>query len=174
MALDQLASLYIKMGRPDAADPLVKRASQIRQEVGALLGPNHAFFAGDHANRGDLSLARSDWPAALSSYREAIRLLTGQDTSQTLLKSILEEEIRRYRETFIGLCRAAWQMRSSAGANAVALFEETFAAAQLAWATSAASAVAKMSARLGAGATPLGQRIRRVQDASDRVARLNS
>ena len=174
VALDQLARLYIKMGRPDAADPLVKRASQIRQEVGALLGPNHAFFAGDHANRGDLSLARSDWPAALSSYREAIRLLTGQDTSQTLLKSILEEEIRRYRETFIGLCRAAWQMRSSAGANAAALFEETFAAAQLAWATSAASAVAKMSARLGAGATPLGQRIRRVQDTSDRVARLNS
>jgi CHAT domain-containing protein/tetratricopeptide (TPR) repeat protein len=174
VALDQLASVYIKMGRPDAADPLVKRAAKIRQEVGALLEPNHAFFAGDHANRGDLSLARSDWPAALISYREAIRLLTGQDTSHTIVKSIVEEVIRRHRETFIGLCRAAWQMRSSAGANASALFEETFAAAQLAWATSAASAVAKMSARLGAGGSPLGQRIRRLQDVSDRVARLNS
>jgi hypothetical protein len=31
-----------------------------------------------------------------------------------------------------------------------------------------------MSARLGAGSTPLGQRIRRVQDLSDRVLRLNA
>jgi CHAT domain-containing protein/tetratricopeptide (TPR) repeat protein len=173
LALDQLAGLYLKMGRPDAADPLVGRAAKIRQDIGALLGPNHAFFAGDHANRGDLNLARGDWPAALSSYREAIRLLTGQDTSQTVAQSIVQEEVKRQRETFIGLCRAAWQMRSAPDANAPALFEETFAAAQTAWATSAASALAKMSARLGAGSTPLGQRIRRVQDLSDRVLRLN-
>jgi CHAT domain-containing protein len=173
MALDQLASLYLKLGRPDAAEPLLQRAAKIRQEVGALLGPNHAFFAGDHANRGALSLARGDWGAALASYREAIRLLTGQDTSQTVVRAVVEEEIKRQRESFIGLCRAAWQIRSTPGANASALFEETFAAAQGAWATSAASALAKMSARLGAGNTPLGQRIRRVQDVSDRILRLN-
>jgi CHAT domain-containing protein len=173
MALDQLAGVYLKMGQPDAADPLVQRAAKIRQDIGALLGPTHAFFAGDHANRGDLSLARGDWPAALASYREAIRLLTGQDTSQTVAQSIVAEEVKRRRETFIGLCRAAWQLRSSPAANAAALFEETFATAQTAWATSAASALAKMSARLGAGSTPLGQRIRRVQDLSDRVLRLN-
>jgi CHAT domain-containing protein/predicted negative regulator of RcsB-dependent stress response len=173
VALDQLASLYLKMGRPDAADPLVQRAAKIRQDIGALLGPDHAFFAGDHANRGDLNLARGDWAAAISSYREAIRLLTGQATSQTLAQAIVQEEVRRQRETFIGLCRAAWQMRSAPDANAPALFEETFVAAQTAWATSAASALAKMSARLGAGSTPLGQRIRRVQDLSDRVLRLN-
>src|SRR5262245_55307279 len=173
MALDQLAAVYLKIGRPDAADPLIKRASQIRQDVGALLGPHHAFFASDHANRGDLGLARGDWPPALAAYREAIRLVTGQDTSQTVVQSVVQEEIKRYRETFVGLCRAAWQMRSTPGANASLLFEETFATAQLAWATSAASALAKMSARLGAGSTPLGQRIRRVQDLSDRVLRLN-
>lgn len=174
MALDQLAGVYLKMGRADAADPLVRRAAKIRQDVGALLGPNHAFFAGDHANRGDLNLTRGDWPAALAAYREAIRLLTGQDTSQTVAQSIVQEQVKRQRETFIGLCRAAWQMRSAPDANAAALFEETFAAAQSAWATSAASALAKMSARLGAGSTPLGQRIRRVQDLSDRVLRLNA
>jgi CHAT domain-containing protein len=173
MALDQLATVYIKMGRPDAAAPLVDRAGKIRQQVGALLGPNHAFFAGDHANRGDLALARGDWGNALSSYREAIRLLTGQDVSQTVVKSIVEEDIKRHREIFIGLSRAAWQLRAAPSSNATALFEETFAAAQLAWATSAASALAKMSARLGAGSTPLGQRIRRVQDLSDRILRLN-
>jgi CHAT domain-containing protein len=173
MALDQLAALYLKMGRPDAADPLVKRASQIRQDIGALLGPNHAFFAADHANRGDLGLARRDWPAALAAYREAIRLLTAQDTSQTVAQAVVQEEIKRHRESFIGLCRAAWQMGSTPGANASLLFEESFATAQLAWATSAASALAKMSARLGTGSTPLGQRIRRVQDVSDRVLRLS-
>ena len=173
MALDQLANVYIKLGRPDAADPLIGRAAKIRQDVGALLGPNHAFFAGDHANRGDLGLARGDWPAALAAYREAIRLLTRQDTSQTVVKAIVEEEIKRHREIFVGLSRAAWQLRSSPGQDAAALFEETFAAAQLAWATSAASALAKMSARLGVGSTPLGQRIRRVQDLSERVLRLN-
>jgi CHAT domain-containing protein len=173
MALDQLANLYLRLGRPEAAEPLLQRAAKIRQEVGALLGPNHAFFAGDHANRGALGLARGDWAAALSSYREAIRLLTAQDTSQTVARSVVEEEIKRQREAFIGLCRAAWQIQSTPGANASALFEETFAAAQSAWATSAASALAKMSARLGAGTTPLGQRIRRVQDVSDRILRLN-
>jgi CHAT domain-containing protein/tetratricopeptide (TPR) repeat protein len=174
MALDQLANVYLKMGRPEAAEPLVGRAAKIRQDVGALLGPNHSFFAGDHANRGDLNLARGDWAAALASYREAIRLLTGQDTSQTVVRSVVEEEIKRHRETFIGVSRAAWHLRAAPGSNAAALFEESFAAAQLAWATSAASALAKMSARLGAGSTPLGQRIRRVQDLSERVLRLNS
>src|SRR5262245_38240694 len=43
VALDQLAAVYLKMGRPDAAAPLVMRAAQIRGDVGALLGPNHAF-----------------------------------------------------------------------------------------------------------------------------------
>jgi CHAT domain-containing protein len=173
VALDHLAAVYIKMGRPEAADPLVKRAASIRQSVGALLGPNHAFFAGDHANQADVSLARGDWAAALASYREAIRLTVGQDTSQTVVKSIVEDEIKRRRETFIGLCRAAWQMRSAPGADPTALFEETFITAQQAWATSAASALAKMSARLGAGNTPLGTQIRRLQDLSDRVLRLN-
>src|SRR5262245_19693651 len=51
VALDQLAAVYLKMGRPDAADPLVKRAAQIRWVVGALIGPYHAFFGGDHATR---------------------------------------------------------------------------------------------------------------------------
>jgi len=174
VGLDRLASVYLKLGRPEAAAPLVARASTIRRDIGALLGPNHSFFAGDHANAGDLALARGDWSAALASYREAIRLLSGQDTSQPLMQSVVADEIKRQRETFIGLGRAAWQMRASAGADGAALFEETFAGAQLAWATSAASALAKMSARLGAGRTPLGQRVRRVQDLSDRVVNLNS
>ena len=55
-----------------------------------------------------------------------------------------------------------------------ALLEETFQAGQQAWTTSAASALAKMTARIGAGDTDLGRRIRQVQDLSERILRLNA
>jgi signal transduction histidine kinase len=77
------------------------------------------------------------------------------------------------RDTFAGLSQASWQLASEAKADKTAILEETFAAAQLAWQTSAASALAKMTARLGASDTALGQRIRRVQDLADRVLALH-
>jgi tetratricopeptide (TPR) repeat protein len=147
-ALESLGAVYIRMGQPDAAEPLFRRVLKIRQE---LVGRDHAFSASGHSNLGDVNLARGNWAAALASYREAIRLMTGQDTSQTIVKSIVEDEIRRHRDTFIGLCRAAWQSRDQSAANRTALFEETFAAGQQAWNTAAASALAKMTARIGAG-----------------------
>ena len=88
---------------------MFQRALKIKQD---LIGSNHAFPASGHANLGDVALARGNWPAALASYRQAIRLLTGQDTSQTIVKAIVDDEIRRYRDTFVGLCRAAWQTRA--------------------------------------------------------------
>ena len=54
------------------------------------------------------------------------------------------------------------------------MLDETFVAAQQAWNTSAASALAKMTARLGAGDTELGRQIRAVQDASDSVLALHA
>ena len=174
MALDQLGAVYLKMGRPDAADPLFQRGIPDPTGYRCVARAEPRLFCGDHANLGDVGLARGDWPAALASYREAMRLLDGAGhLADDRQGDCAKRRSRRYRETFIGLCRAAWQMGSSPGADAALLFEETFAVAQLAWATSAASALAKMSARLGAGSTPLGQRIRRVQDLSDRVLRLN-
>src|SRR5262249_56434616 len=107
------------------------------------------YQASGSSNLGDVAAARGDWPAALVSYRQAISLVTGQDTSQTLVKSIVDEEIRRYRDTFVGLCRAAWETRDQTGVDRGALLEETFRASQQAWNTSAASALAKMSARIG-------------------------
>src|SRR5204862_7304711 len=159
----------IKLGQPDAAEPLFRRVLKIRQD---LIGREHAFSASGHSNLGDVGLARGNWAAALASYREAIRLMTGQDTSQTIVKSIVEDEIRRHRDTFIGLCRAAWQISDRSATDRSALFKETFAAGQRAWNTSAASALAKMTARIGAGATDLGRGIRSVQDLSARSLQL--
>jgi CHAT domain-containing protein/tetratricopeptide (TPR) repeat protein len=170
-ALESLGAVYIKLGQPDAAEPLFRRVLKIRQD---LIGPDHAFSASGHSNLGDVSLARGNWTAALASYRQAIRLMTGQDTSQTIVKSIVEREIGGYRDTFIGLCRAAWQMSDRSAADRNALFEETFAAGQRAWNTSAASALAKMTARIGAGETDLGRGIRKIQDLSERILRLHA
>jgi CHAT domain-containing protein len=170
-ALESLGAVYIKLGQPDAAEPLFRRVLKIRQD---LIGPDHAFSASGHSNLGDVNLARGNWSAALASYRQAIRLMTGQDTSQTIVKSIVEDEIRRYRDTFIGLFRAAWQMSDRSAADRSALFEETFVAGQRAWNTSAASALAKMTARIGAGETDLGRGIRKVQDLSERILRLHA
>ena len=108
VALENLGGIYVKLKRHDAAEPLFQRALKIRQDT---IGPNHAFSATGHANLGSVYLARGNWAAALNSYRQAIRLLVGQDTSFTIIKSIVDEDIRRHRDTFVGLCRAAWQTR---------------------------------------------------------------
>ena len=170
-ALEALGAVHIRQGRPDAAEPIFQRALKLKQD---LIGFSHAYQASGHANLGDVALARGNWPAALASYRQAIGLLTGQDTSQTIVRSIVEEEIRRYRDTFVGLCRAAWQTKGQAGTDRGAVVDETFRAGQQAWTTSAASALAKMTARIGAGDTDLGRRIRNVQDLSERILRLNA
>ncbi|HEX2338093.1 MAG TPA: tetratricopeptide repeat protein, partial [Hyphomicrobiaceae bacterium] len=126
MALESLGGIYVRQKRHDAAEPLFQRALKIRQDA---IGPNHAFSATGHANLGSVYLARGQWPAALNSYRQAIRLLVSQDTSFTVVKSIVDEDIRRHRDTFVGLCRAAWNTRANPGTAQAALVEETFAAA---------------------------------------------
>jgi CHAT domain-containing protein len=173
-ALEKLGSIHVKLGRPDAAEPIFQRALKLKQDLLGPIAATHAYTASGYSNLGDVALLRSNWPAALSSYRQAIRLLTSQDTSQTLVKAIVEDEIRRYRDTFVGLCRAAWQTQDVSAPDRPALLEESFLASQQAWSTSAASALAKMTARLGAGETDLGRRIRRAQDLSDRVLALSA
>jgi CHAT domain-containing protein len=170
-ALQRLGALYIKLGRPDAAEPALIRALQIRQ---SLTGADHAFTASGHADLGSLALARGDWPRALSAFREAIQLIRGQDTSASIARSLVEEDIARLREAFVGLSRAAWELRAAAGRDTPALLEEAYAAGQLAWTTAAGSAIAKMTARLGAGKTELASRIRHLQDLTDRILSLHA
>lgn len=169
--LDKLGAVYLRMGRVDAAEPLFRRALKIRQDA---VGLNHAFSAGGHANLADVALARGNWEVARTSYREAIRLLTGQDTTYEVVKQLVQNEIKEFRDTFVGLCRAIWQLRGEPGATRAQMLEETFAAGQLAWHTSAAAALAKMAARLGTTDTELGRRIRSVQDNADRVLALHA
>jgi CHAT domain-containing protein/tetratricopeptide (TPR) repeat protein len=169
--LQRLGTLYVKMGKYDAAEPALARALKIRQ---ALTGADHAFTASSQADLGSLALARGDWLQALSAYREAIRLITGQDTSATFARSLVEQDIARLHEAFVGLSRATWELRAAPGRDAAALREEAYLAGQLAWTTAAGSAIAKMTARLGAGKTELASRVRRLQDLTERILSLHA
>ena len=169
MALEKLGGVLMKAGRARDAEQVFERALKIDKD---LLG-DHAFAAGAYAGIAEARLARGDVSAALGYYRKAIALLTSQDTSYTVVKSIVEADIKRHRDVFIGLLRAAGEARRAPGANQAALIDETFAAGQLAWATSAASALAKMTARLKAGDTELGRAVRGLDAVSERILALH-
>lgn len=168
-ALEKLGSVVLKQGRLDEAEALFNRVLNIRR---GLLGGDHAYSASAYADLGDVSMARGNAPAALTSYRNAVRLLTSQRTTQVLAQAVYDQEIRRQRSAFSGLANAAWETASRPGGNRAALMTESYAASQQAWSTSAASALARMSARIGAGSSELGQRIRRSQDGAERILAL--
>ncbi len=167
--LERLASVVLNAGRTAEARTLFERVLKIRQE---LLG-EHAYAASAYAGLGDVKRVEGDFAGALPYYRKAIKLLTSQIADQTLAKSVFENEIKRNREVFIGLSRAASAQRRQPGADTAALMDETYSAGQLAWATAAASALAKMTARLKAGDTDSGRAIRQLQDMSDRILALH-
>ncbi len=169
-ALDKLAGVMLRSGRTADAEDLFQRVLKIRSD---LVGNQHSFTASARADLGAVNLALQNFPAALGYYREAVRLLTTQRPGQTIAKSVTDDEIRRNRSAFAGLAHAAWETGVRPGGNRQSTMEESFAASQQAWSTSAASALARMSTRIGAGGTDLGRRIRRLQDMSERILALH-
>jgi CHAT domain-containing protein/tetratricopeptide (TPR) repeat protein len=168
-ALENLAAVVLRQGRPDDAAPLYERVLRIRTE---LVGGQHAFTASARSGLGDVEAARRHYSTALAHYREAIRLLTAPRSTQTLARSVDDDQIRRHVDVFAGLASAAWQSATTP-AQRTAMLAETFQASQQAWTTSAGAALARMSARLGQTDTDLGRRIRRSQDQADRVLALH-
>ena len=169
-ALEKLGGVLLRSGKIADAEALFQRVLKIR---GDLVGYQHPFTASVRADLGGVNVALKNYPAALGYYRDAVRLLTTQVPVQTIAKSVVDDEIRRNRSAFAGLATAAWEMRTRPGSNRQVLMEETFASSQQAWSTSAAAALARMSTRIGAGATDLGRRIRRLQDMSERILALH-
>lgn len=169
-AMERLARIVLRQGRVAEAEALSRRVLAIRS---ALVGGDHAFNATAHADLGAAALARNDTTAALASYREAVRLLVGQKAQAVLARSVMDDEIRRNRDVFAGLAEAAWHESRTNAASRSALLAEAFAASQQAWSTSAASALARMSARIGTTDTALGRRIRTLQDTSERILALH-
>lgn len=167
--LEKLAEVLVGLGRPGEAEPILNRVLAIR---GGIVGSDHSYNASTHAGLGAVRLARGDASGALAAYREAVRLLTGKRETQTLARHVMDGEIRRQVGAFTGLVDALW-LAGGRGGSQLALADEGFAANQRAWTTAAGSALARMSARLAAGETDLGRRIRRQQNAVERVLALH-
>ena len=169
-ALERLGAAVLKAGRPAEAEAHFLRELRIWRDL--QLG-EHAVSAGAYSGLGAVNLARGDFSTALANYRKAVQLLTGQTAAQALARSVIEAGIKDHRGIFIGLGRAAAGLRRQAAADGPALMEESFTAGQRAWATSAASALAKMTARLKAGETELGRAVRHLDTLNGRVLALN-
>jgi CHAT domain-containing protein len=168
-ALERLGRVILDEGRPAEAEALFLRELKIwRDTVG-----EHAIAADAYAGLGAVNAMRGDYPAALSYYRKAVQRLASQTAAQAAAKAVFEADIKRHRDVFIGLARAAAGARRQPGADQAALMDETFSAGQRAWATSAASALAKMTARLKAGETELGRSIRLLETLNGRVLALH-
>lgn len=167
----ELGDVLVRLGRLQEAEPILKRVLALRS---AVVGSDHSYTATAHAALGGLALSRGDHASALAAYRQAVRALTREQPLQAMVKELVEQDIRRNRDAFVGLSSSAWSARRAPGADPAALLEETYAAGQLAWSTSAASALARMTARLKAGDTELGRSIRAMQAISDRILALNA
>jgi CHAT domain-containing protein len=168
-ALERLGHALLKLGRLAEAEAAFTRELKIWQD---LIG-EHAISAGAYSGLGAVTLMRGDFRAALTNYRKAVQQLASQTATQTVARSAIEADIKAHREAFVGLGQAAWGLRQQSGADQAALIEETFAAGQRAWATSAASALAKMTARLKAGETELGRAIRNLETLNRQILVLN-
>jgi CHAT domain-containing protein len=167
--LERLGHALLKLGRLTEAEAHFSRELKI---WGDLIGED-ATSAGAYSGLGAVNLARRDFGGALANYREAVRLLTSRTAEQAVGRSVLEAGIKEHREIFIGLGRAAAALRLQPGADRPRLMEESFAAGQRAWATSAASALAKMTARLKAGETEMGRAVRHLDTLNERILDLH-
>jgi CHAT domain-containing protein/tetratricopeptide (TPR) repeat protein len=169
-ALDRLGLALFRSGRVDEAEPVLRRALKLRKDI---MGFDHAYQAGSIASLGAVAIARGRFPEAVSQYRKAIGLLAAQKTDFVYANKVLAQGLKRHRMAFIGLAQAVWRGRDQLGLSQRAAFDESFRAAQEAWRTSAAEAIAKMTARLGAAKTALGNDVNEMQKLADEIIAIN-
>jgi tetratricopeptide (TPR) repeat protein len=168
--LEHLGHALFKQGRFAEAEARYSREIQIYRD---LLGDEENVPPGAYSGLGAVKLARGEYGAALANYRKAVHRLTSRPAERVTNRSFVETQIREHRDIFIGLGRTAAALRLKPGADERGLMDESFAAGQRAWATSAASALVKMTARLKAGDTELGRSIRHLDELNERIQDLS-
>ncbi len=169
-ALDLYGAALMRLGRLEEAEIAFRRALKLRQDI---LGMEHAYQAESTANLGSVALARGKFSEALPLFRKAINLLSSQKTDFVFAQKVLNKGLKRHRSAFVGLARAVWHGADALGIPKQAAFDEAFRGAQDAWRTSAAEAIARMTARLGTASTPLGRDVSRMQKLADEIVSLN-
>ncbi|MFZ4806612.1 MAG: tetratricopeptide repeat protein [Hyphomicrobiaceae bacterium] len=145
-------------GRLDPARTAFTRAVAINEGV---FGPAHERLAPPLTRLGEVELAARDPAKAALHLRRAVDILVAEQARAESAPGSREGDARHGTEAARDLVEALWR---SAGPSDPAARDEAFRTAQLAAATAAGSAVAKLGARLAAGEGPLAVKIRRRQD----------
>ena len=168
-ALEYLGHALFKQGRFAEAEARYSREIQIYRDLSL---DEENVPPGAYSGLGAVKLARGDYGAALANYRKAVHRLTSRAAEPMTNRSFIDSHLKEHRDTFIGLGRTAAALRLKPGADERRLMDESFAAGQRAWATSAASALVKMTARLKASDTELGRSIRHLDELNERIQAL--
>ena len=170
--LNILAGLYDAQGRYEAAEPLYKRALAIKEKA---LGPEHPDFATGLNNLAASYVDQNRYEAALDHIRRAtaIHRARAERAGTTRSAGALEEHanIRYVFLRHVGIARTIIEREPERRAE---LFAEAFDVGQLAQASSAAGAVARMGARIAAGDDALAGTVRAHQDAVARWRHLDA
>jgi tetratricopeptide (TPR) repeat protein len=153
-----LAWLLHATGRLADAEPLYRRSLAIFEKS---LGPGHPNLAVPLSNLAGLFAERGEWAAAFALHARAKPILIGRAAVEVSDRAELAKaRLAGNANAFRAQARAAYRVDAD-GATAR---EEGFEAAQWALQTSAADALAQMSARFAKGSGPLASLVRVRQD----------
>ena len=154
-----LANAYVNLGRYQEAEPLYLRALAIREKV---FGPDHMDVASVINYLARLQFLMGRTTESIDSSRKAVRLVVNRLTRDAGSRSAPEvASLRDYFDQNVAILDRAQRERilgQEAGS-------EAFVSAQWANQSTAATALAQMAARFGAGNDPLAALVRQQQDA---------
>jgi tetratricopeptide (TPR) repeat protein len=168
--LSNQAELYRAQARHAEAQSLHRRALAIREKA---LGSEHPDVAASLNNLAEFYTAQGQLEEALVAIRRATAILAtrsaqGRDTSDAGTRSEQRSVASVYR-VHLGILSRASSSGRTAGAGASGPDSEALRVAQLARASDAADAVARMAARFAPGDDALGAAVRERQDTGSRL-----
>jgi CHAT domain-containing protein/tetratricopeptide (TPR) repeat protein len=174
LSIGNLAVALDNLGRHAEAKDLHLRAIAIKQE---LLGGSHPELAISLSNLGINRLDERDWQAAYDHFRRSNDIWLSRRTSLSVAGASFpagDQELKRFSDSFVGRVAAGYELhRNASPALRSKLSDEGFAALQRASLSSAASALANMSARVAAGSPRLTALVREQQDLTEELQALD-
>jgi CHAT domain-containing protein/tetratricopeptide (TPR) repeat protein len=168
-SLNNLANVLDNLHRYDEAGPLLQRALSVRE---AALGSTHPEVAISLHNLAVHHLDLQQWDAAYAAFKRASTIWIARRTTGSLASEEAQKsEIRSNADPFLGLVVAAYHAaENSDQAAALRLRTEAFESAQWIAGVGAASAIARMSARIASADHRLAELVRERQDLVEQMA----
>jgi CHAT domain-containing protein/tetratricopeptide (TPR) repeat protein len=167
-SLNNLANILDNLQRHAEAEPLLVRALAVRE---AALGGNHPEVAVTVHNLAAHYLDLGQWQAAHAAFRRATAIWINRRRAGLVQSQEAQRtEMRNNADPFLGLVVAAYHAAVGDGAAALQLRAEAFESAQWVVETSAASGIARMSARIASADGELAELVRERQDLAEQMA----